>query len=251
MRWGMLFLLCVASSALAGTTDDAISDARYVEYGATFSTYTVKVQGRVVDGWPVLASGVAIADHWVLTAAHVANGMTICTAGGKPVNLVAIHPEWNDDNLGWHDIALLRTTEPLRIGFYPALSTGREQPGDTVLMAGYGVTGRLSRGYLKGGMSDGKLRAGTGRVAHFERAVLVLKPRRGLTALPFCIAPGDSGGPTFLATGELVGINSYTSADRGPLASREGEESGHTRVSLYLDWIAAVRDLTPSPHSGE
>jgi secreted trypsin-like serine protease len=57
------------------------------------------------------------------------------------------------------------------------------------------------------------------------------------------IAPGDSGGPLFIGR-ELAGINSFTMADRGPLNSREGEETGHTRVSLYLEWIAAVQGLT-------
>jgi hypothetical protein len=32
-------------------------------------------------------------------------------------------------------------------------------------------------------------------------------------------------------------------ADKGPLRSRAGEESGHTRVSLYREWIGTVMEV--------
>ena len=245
MRWALVVFVWAASSVFAGTTDDAVPDVRYREYASGFSPYTLRIVGRSMDGSPALASGVAISDHWALTAAHVAHDLTACTAGGKAVDLIAVHPQWRGDDLGWHGIAALHVGESFGLAFYPPLSQGGEAVGDVVLMAGYGVTGRLSTGYVLESPSDGLLRAGTGKVVRHERAVVVLCPRRGLTPLPFMIAPGDSGGPLFIG-GKLAGINSFTMADRGPLNSREGEETGHTRVSLYLEWIAAVQSLTPA-----
>jgi hypothetical protein len=42
----------------------------------------------------------------------------------------------------------------------------------------------------------------------------------------------------------LAGIHSFTMrAGKGPLRSREGEESAHTQVSLFVDWIGQVREM--------
>jgi hypothetical protein len=40
--------------------------------------------------------------------------------------------------------------------------------------------------------------------------------------------------------GRLVGIASFTMNDKGPLRSKRGEEMGHTRVSLFREWIRKV-----------
>ena len=40
----------------------------------------------------------------------------------------------------------------------------------------------------------------------------------------------------------LVGINSYTAKAGKDVRSRAGEENGHTRVAMYLDWIAEVTE---------
>jgi hypothetical protein len=38
----------------------------------------------------------------------------------------------------------------------------------------------------------------------------------------------------------LVGVNSYTAKVGTGVRSRAGEESGHTRVALYLEWIDGI-----------
>ena len=56
------------------------------------------------------------------------------------------------------------------------------------------------------------------------------------TVLEYMIGSGDSGGGLFIE-GKLAGINSCVMAvERSPM-SKYGEESGHTRVSKFIDWI--------------
>jgi secreted trypsin-like serine protease len=70
-----------------------------------------------------------------------------------------------------------------------------------------------------------------------ERSCLICSISGGKkTELEFLIASGDSGGGLFL-DGKLAGINSFVSAEDGKTNSSYGDESGHTRISLYREWI--------------
>jgi len=117
---------------------------------------------------------VAIADRYVLTAAHVAApaGTCIVTFGKQNlrVSRVYVHHEWEPGRLGHDDIALLETADSIGLSWYPPLSEGSEEPGSVCSIAGYGVSGPISTGYS---VSDGRLRAGTNTVARFERGVIV------------------------------------------------------------------------------
>jgi hypothetical protein len=233
------FLLGVPA-AMAGTTDDAVADAKYIEYAKAFASYTVKVTGRDGKGRVNEATATLLSPHWAITAAHVVAGVgeLVLVSGDarRPVDRVIQHPEWNDDSNGWHDLALLHCEQAAGIGYYPPLSDGDERVGQVVSIVGYGLHGRISEGHST---HDGKLRAGTQTIERFERTVIVCHAQCGTSTLEFCIAPGDSGGPLF-AGGKLAGVNSFTMAPKGPLKSRAGEETAHTRVSLYRDWIRGV-----------
>lgn len=238
-----LVILAVAAPALAGTTDDSIPDARYVQYAAGFRPYTRRIDVVETSGRLAVSTSVCIAPRWSLTAAHVVADAATANIEGNPVETIFVHQEFDADRVGWNDIALLRLRDDFHLDYYPPLSTGQETEGDVVSMAGYGITGRLSTGYSK---SDGLLRAGTNRIARFERSLLVCPAARGGSPLPFCIAPGDSGGPVFVGAGDgaaLCGIASFTMKDTGPLRSREGEEMGATRVSLFADWIELCMEV--------
>ena len=230
------FLLGVPA-AMAGTTDDAVPDAKYIEYAKAFSSYTAKLRGKDADGRLNEATATLLGPHWAITAAHVVHGVDgISLSSGdkvRRVERVVIHPEWNEGEHGWNDIALLWCEQPLALDFYPELSDGDEKTGQVVSIVGYGLHGKLSDGHSK---YDGLLRAGTQTIERFERTVVVCHAKCGTSTLEFCISPGDSGGPLF-AHGKLAGINSFTMANKGPLKSKSGEETAHTRVSLYADWI--------------
>jgi hypothetical protein len=244
MRW-VILLFALSSVAVAGTIEDGIPDARYLAYGSTFGAYTCRITGTEVAGNPAFATCVLIAPHWAVTAAHVVHEMTTCevlTATGRHrVNQIFVHSEWTGE-YGLHDIAIVHVAQPFGLAKYPALSDGTESLGTVVTAAGHGMTGRLSTG-LQGGTAG--LRAGTQRLHGFERSVWVCKIERGTTPLPICIAPGDSGGGLWgrAADGStrLIGINSAVSRYGGGKPRHvAGEESCHTRVSLYLDWIASI-----------
>lgn len=235
----LLAFATLAASALAGTTADGVPDAAYVAYAAGFAPYAVPLKVTMEDGRVASATATVIGDYHALTAGHVVHGVKDATVGGSKATEIVIHPEFDSERLGWNDIAVLRVGESFGLSHYPPLATEADvRIGDTVTLAGYGLHGKLSSGYTD---SDGRLRAGTNKVERFERSVIVCTAG-GSTPLEFCISPGDSGGPMFSAgrSGRLIGIASFTSADKGPLRSRRGEEMGHTRVSVFAEWIRGV-----------
>ena len=241
MRALAISIVLGATAALAGTTDDAIPDARYLDYAAGFAPYTAFVTGlEASDRQVYFATGVAIADRWVLTAAHVASEAGTCLVVVNDqcirIETIFVHHEWQPGRMGLNDIALLRTAAPVGLAWYPPLCEGGEEAGDLCQIAGFGITGRISTGYTT---ADAKLRAGTNTITRLEGGVIVCLISRGSSPLEYGIAPGDSGGPLFVG-GRLAGINSFTMADRGPLKSKSGEESGHTRVSLHREWITGI-----------
>lgn len=237
-------IFVLSTSAVAGTIEDSVPDARYVEYGRSFSAYTARFRGTSADGKPHSASAVLVAPRWAITAAHVAagcEGVALAYDGDcvRTVDRIVVHPNWAD-KIGYDDLALLRSDESFGLDFYPPLSEGDEL-GKVASVAGFGLTGPLSYGYRT---SDNQLRAGTQRVERMERACLICDITRRGTVLEYGIAPGDSGGPLFV-DGKLAGINSYTASPRTYTRSQYGEESGHTRVAIYRDWIKSVIDSDP------
>lgn len=241
----LLFFALSSVVAAGGTIEDTIPDSRYREYGSTFAAHTCLITGTEVAGNLVYASCVLIAPHWALTAAHVVSDMTTAQilADGRPhrIDRIYVHQEWRHE-YGWHDIALVHTPNPLPPSKYPALSDGTESLGSVVTAAGHGMSGLLSAGLQAG--SEG-LGAGTQRLHGHERAVWVLKIEGRGTPLPLCIAPGDSGGGLWGRGSDgrtrLIGINSAVSRYGGGRPRHvAGEESCHTRVSLYRDWIASI-----------
>lgn len=248
MRALALLAGLVAVVASAGTIEDGIHDARYRQYGETFASYTCRLVGTNIQGQTQVGTCTIIAPHWVLTAAHVVSDMPESDVWTKssyhPVDRVVCYREYAGV-FAEHDIALLHVSKPFELSFYPPLSDGSEKPGSVCTAVGYGVTGPLSVGYSRG---DNEIRAGTMRLTASEASVWVCAIRRGGSPLPFCIAPGDSGGGLWgkAADGRtvLIGVNSYTAKlGTGKVRSQVGEESGHTRVALYLDWIREVAEL--------
>jgi len=228
-----------AAAVSAGTIDPKTPDQKHVDYGAKFECVARISCRENKSGKTAYASCVAVSPRWVVTAGHVvadSSDWKVILLNGKTVKIeeLIIHEEFKEASLGFNDIAVGKCEEDLGLSFYPALYAGDDETGKVVSICGYGVTGTFSTG---ANLSDGKRRAGSNTIDHCERGVLVCSVGSGIkTELEFLIAPGDSGGGLFIGN-QLAGINSFLMVEGRSPASKYGEESGHTRVSLHREWI--------------
>jgi hypothetical protein len=260
-----VILVLWGTAALAGTIDPDIADEKYVEFGKKFP-YVRKIRARArnpvnapenaIVTWH--ASAVAIRPHWVITAAHVLDGVTGPAVLGDEetpteysLNHTILHEKFDQGRNGYYDIALGYSKKDLGLEFYPKLYTDHDELGKDATLAGFGFTGTFQTGIK---VSDGRRRAGTNKVSSLERSVLVCDPSMyKKTVLEFLITPGDSGGGLFIDS-KLAGIHSFLMAADGKPDGTYTDESAHTRVSLYVDWVESeikkyeeTLEITPTP----
>jgi hypothetical protein len=243
----LALLLALTLPALAGTRDDTVPDSRYLDLGEQLRPYTAEIAGVNADQRRQTATAVIISPRWAITAAHVAAGCDdlVVTYGEgvvRSVDRVCVNPDWQPGEIGTADVALCHLERDAGLEWYPVLAD-TVTAGQVCLVAGYGITGRMSAGY---DLYDGRLRAGTQRVDRVEGVVVWCKAQRRGSALEYCIAPGDSGGPLFVGSGKsarLAAINSFQSAATGPLRSRYGEETGHVSIPAVRGWIDEVMEV--------
>ncbi len=235
----LLVVLCTTMS-FAGTIDPQNSDKLYVEFGKKFP-FIGQIYGSYEDETLYSASGVAIDDHHVLTAAHIvdkAKAATFKINGSEFIlERIMIPKDFNISKFGSSDIALAYSKKPFNLDFYPELYKDNNEIGKTCSIAGYGFTGNFIIGSKT---YDGKLRAGSNAVDSFENDLLVCdaskKHSANFTHLEFLIASGDSGGGLFIDN-KLAGINSCVFGTTKSLMSKYNDKSGHTRVSSFIQWI--------------
>ncbi len=231
--------LLIAATALAGHRDNDTPDELYIDAGRRWAAVTCEVSGEERRGLRAKGSGVAISQDWVLTAAHVISDaprdVRVRFADGTTVEASAVfqEPRFDKQRIGFHDIALVKLARSLSEREYPPLAEARM--GSGVSVVGFGMFGKLDGGDLS---YDGRLRAGNAIVRHTENTCVVCFADRGCCRLLYCPASGDSGGPLFDDDGNLVGLHSYTARPAGRRRGNYGEESCHTNVWLYRDWIA-------------
>lgn len=235
-------LLVWAGKAIAGSTDPNTPDSKYVEFGKSFPS-VVQIR-NIVDCKKCetkhrqTASAVVIKPHWILTAAHVVQDTTdnvVINAGVEyPLRHIIQHPDYVADNVGFHDIALGYSPDPIPLAFYTPLYTNTDETGKSITIAGFGVYGPFTTGAKD---ADDQRRAGHNKIDRIERAVLLSSPSQAdKFPLEFGITPGDSGGGMFIGN-KLAGINSFLSAADGKPDGTYGDDSAFTRVSLYADWV--------------
>lgn len=232
--------MIAAALCFAGTVNPDVPDSEYVEYGKKFG-YVARLlcedekSGICHDG-----SCVLIAPQVAVTAAHVVDGMDsweIVTDDGKrhEVVSVAIHEDYVNGRYGQADIAVCVCRDSFGLAWYPPLYAKRDEVGRVASIAGFGATGTFRTGRDK---IDGVRRAGSNIVDAVDGGYLTCSAGEGMsTKLEFLLAPGDSGGGLFIGN-SLAGVNSFVMVSgTTPPKGVFGDESGHTRISEYIDWI--------------
>lgn len=239
-----LCLLLNVSVAISGTIDPNVPDKKYIEYGEKFSC-VVRICGKYNDDTGFCGSAVVIKPNWIITAAHVVynhKSAKIVDKSNKDHKISKVIPykDFKMNNFGEGDIALCYIEDPIEIDFYPDLYTDSDEGGKICSISGFGFTGNFNTGATEW---DEKHRAGSNRIDTIDKDLLVCSPSpkgsKDRTSLEYLIASGDSGGGLFIDK-KLAGIHSLVMAEDKKSDSDYGDESGHTRVSLYIEWIDSI-----------
>jgi len=202
-----------------------------------------------------VAHGTLISADWILTSAHVANGVSPISGSVKiagrsvGVKRIIYHPSWEGDlpegfaEPSWVDLALIQLVEPLT-GIKPVRLYDRfDEKGKELVFVGRGKTGD-GRGEAL--IEDRNLRFATNIVTKAEKHLLHIRfdePPAGME-LEGIGGPGDSGGPALLReAGEffVMGVCFRNDGQGNPdLEFKYGTNDEYVRVSTHLDWIRSV-----------
>jgi secreted trypsin-like serine protease len=192
----------------------------------------------------------AIGRNLLLTAAHcVQPGADYKLVGSEPnqppvlksVARIERHPQFDIKRLLNHlataDVALIKLAEPLPARIHPARLAKETQTvaiGETLIIAGYGVTVRGD------GQTGGTARTATlvvtGQPGWLQiRLFDPVSKGRG-AGLGACA--GDSGAPAFYGSGDALSIIGVVSWSTGPnLTTGCGGLTGLTPLARYRAWI--------------
>lgn len=227
------------------------SDQEYLELGKSFDA-VCKV-GK--DG----GDGTLVAADWVVTAAHVAEGMMRRSGGTIELFLdgdiertsaqVFIHPEFDGPN--GHDIALIRLNEPVTtiqpLPFYKQ----KDEKNQLIYIVGHGD---YKHGNSTEWKRDGNRRAATNTIDDVKELFILFdfdKPGSDATELEGTAGPGDSGGPAIIRIGGIDYIAGISSAampgENGP--GTYGAKEFYTRVSTKIDWLENVLEGKVAPQT--
>lgn len=248
-------LVAGASPALAVVGGTTSQDAR----GARASTLRVETsQGE-------LCSGAAIAPELVLTAAH-------CLMGGGSVSVVSLDPRFRTRRHAvvavlphptfvpgttprtqpGTDLAMLRLGAPLPADIVPVTLGGGLWQGESVTMAGFGLSIENNKNTARRLRETRLVNAGNYTTQNTVKVAVDAEGRGESPGAGAC--RGDSGGPVLrgdIRSRDLVGIVSWSS---GPLNARErricGGFTAITPVAEHRGWISetAARLLAMGPN---
>lgn len=236
----LLLLTCYISPLYGGTIDPNTDDELYIKKATPF-IYVGQISGTYEDEKEYMASAVAIDDHHILTAAHIVlNSKSVIfktRTDEYVIDKIIIHHSFDIDQFGIADIALAYSKKSFELKNYPELYTESDETNKICTIVGYGLTGNFIGG---ANLFDSKLRAGNNKIDNIENDLLICdasrKTEHNFVDLEFFPACGDSGGGLFIDN-KLAGINSCIFGKTKKLQSKYHEQSGHTRVSMFIEWI--------------
>jgi hypothetical protein len=236
--------LALAVLSLAAALDAGAIVIRHDREDARYRAAAEKLPAPVDVGG---AHGTLIDPRWVLTAAHVADGLSPFTGvvsvdGAEyPIRRVVLHPTWIGD-LGiepeWIDLALIGLARPVTGGRPVGLYEKRDEAGRIARFVGRGTTGDGNAGPTH---EDRALRAATNRIEDVDEARIFFRfdaPPEA-TDLEGISGPGDSGGPALVALDDrlfVAGVSSWNDGG-GQGECRYGSTEVYARVSTQLDWL--------------
>lgn len=269
----------ITSSPAAGITwRDDVAESVFVNM-ATESQYQAVGRLNITrTGGAFIGSGILIAPDYVLTAAHCADGastsaggditaLSFTTSSGATVSAVSWtpHPSWTGALAEGWDIGIVRLSSSVA-GITPAtLYTGSAEVGQLSTMVGYGSAGTgmtgnvLSAGDRRAGQNIIDSLGGSGALAGWSDRIFFSdfdKPGDASESLfgsttpityEASIAPGDSGGGTFVefdGAYYLAGVHSLGASVDGQTNSDYGDVFGSTRVSSFTDWIGGFTSFS-------
>ena len=240
MSHRILFLVAVLILAGATSTNAIVlrHDRALVDTEAAGSRFPATVR-FLPDG-----SGALVASDWVLTAAHVARGLSpfgqeVEVSGHRGVIAqVVFHPLSNrlPGQAPEVDAALVQLRGPLDHVTPASLYVQGDEVGQRVHVAGYGDFGLA--GDAEMGPANGVCRVVSNRVDHLRGNYLAITfdDGDGATELEGTGAPGDSGGPLFIERDGVRFVAGISSFSTGPPRAY-GSVDHYTRVSNIADWI--------------
>jgi hypothetical protein len=238
----LVWIFCLNTNISAGTIDPNNPDSEYLEFAhqKLFDCVSPLISKKE-DKTTSTSSCVVIKPKAALTAAHIFATVPkdhtfyiLVNNKAYLVEEVICHKLFKPSKMGFYDIALCKTSEPIDLMSFPELYRGRKELFKKVKISGYGLAGTFDTGSK---IADGKKRAGTNLVEAIKNHSLICSPSHSPGSnLEFLISHGDSGGGLFIDN-KLAGINSYVYTNDGNANSSREDKAGHTRVSLFLDWI--------------
>jgi Trypsin len=216
----------------------------------------------IVGSYGTACTATAIARDLLLTAAHCVQPgaeykLVDSTAGRDPtlkdITRIERDPQFDLKRLLGHlataDVALAKVAQPLPAGI-PAAQLGSEMeavvPGDTLIVAGYGVTVRGD------GRTGGTVRAAS-LVATGQPGTLQIRlydPRTKGVSAGLGACTGDSGAPAFREKNGGLAVVGVVSWSTGPnLSDGCGGLTGVTPLVRYRPWILEAARRLGSPLS--
>jgi hypothetical protein len=232
-------LLPAAAGAIV-TRHDVPAEA-YVRKAADLPSYC---RMMAPDG-----GGALIAPSWVITAAHLTvefkpGHRLRCGDEALRMAEIIVHPNY-EENIGRHDLALIRLKEPSKqVPLKLWRGNGEDQHVISLIghwQGGNGTTGVSAE-------AKKKLLGATNRVAaadeHWLKFVLDAPSDSATTPLEGVSGGGDSGAPAYLRSGGdtyLLGVGSRNSdtSDDG-VEQNYGDTDLYVRVSSHAAWIDRV-----------